>query len=116
MTSGKGKNVTSTFEVTADFLAGDDIVIQAAVRDELGNPVPDATVTLLIDGPEAAELLSNPSDSAGIAESVWQTQAPNKKGNGGTKPGSYDVTVTGITASGFAWDGVPASTTITLGL
>ena len=116
VTEGKGKNATTTFVVSSDFLAGDEIVIRAIVRDESGNPVPDATVSLAISGPSSAELLSAPSDADGFAESAWQTEAPNKKGNGGTAPGSYTVTVTGVTATGYTWDGVPASATITLGL
>ena len=116
VTEGKGKNATTTFVVTADFIAGDQIVIRSLVRDETGNPVPDATVSLAISGPETAELLSGPSGADGIAESAWQTQAPNRKGNGGTVRGNYTVDVTGVTASGYTWDGAPASTTITLGL
>ena len=115
VTEGKGKNTTTTFVVTADFLAGDEIVIRAAVRNESGNPVPGATVSLTISGPESAALLSGPSDADGSAEAAWQTQAPNRKGSGGTAAGSYTVTVTGVTASGYVWDGVPASTTFTLG-
>jgi hypothetical protein len=115
-TTGKGKNATTTFVITAEFLAGDEIVIRSTVRDESGNPVPGATVSLAISGPESVDLLSSPSGADGIAESTWQTQAPNKKGSGGTAPGSYSVTVTGVTASGYAWDGVPAGETITLGL
>jgi hypothetical protein len=116
VTEGKGKNSTTTFVITTDFLAGDEIVIRAIVRDESGNPVPDATVSLAIGGPESAELLSRASDANGIAEASWKTSAPNKRGNGGTAPGAYTVTVSGVTASGYVWDGVPSSTTFTLGL
>jgi hypothetical protein len=116
VTEGKGKNATTTFVVTAEFLIGDEVVIRSIVRDESGNPIPDATVSLTISGPESAELLSGPSGTDGIAESTWQTKAPNKKGNAGTAPGNYTVTVTAVTASGYTWDGVPASTTFTVGL
>ena len=112
---GKGKNSTTTFVETADFLLGDEIVIRATVLDETGAPVPNATVTFALGGPEPTELLSGPSGADGVAQASWKTQAPNKRGQGGTTPGSYPVTVTGVTASGFSWDGVTTSATFTLG-
>jgi hypothetical protein len=116
VTEGKGKNATTNFLVTGDFLAGDEIVIRATVLDESGNPVPDATVSLAISGPESVELLSGPSGADGIAEATWPTQAPNRQGKGGTTPGGYNVEISAVTASGYAWDGVPAGATFTLGL
>ena len=115
-TQGKGKNQTTTFVVTDEFIAGDEIVIRMTVLDEIGNPVPNATVSLAISEPESAELLSGPSDASGIAEASWKTSAPNKRGGGGTETGAYTVIVNGVTASGYAWDGVPASASFTLGL
>ncbi len=96
-------------------MPGDEIVFRASVEDETGAPVPDATVTISVTGPETFELTTGPSNATGIAEAVWSTQSPNKKGAGGTAPGSYLATVTGMTASGFVWNQVATSTTITLG-
>ena len=116
VTEGKGRHATTTFVATTNFTAGDEIVIRAIVRDESGNPVPDATVSLALTGPEPADILTGSSDNDGNAEATWLTQAPNKKGNGGTTPGTYTVTVSGVTASGYTWDGVETSKTISLGL
>jgi hypothetical protein len=114
-TTGRGKNATTTFVVTANFVRGDEIVFRASVEDETGAPVPDATVTLSIAGPETLELTTAPSDAGGVAEATWITEAPNKKGIGGTATGSYIATVTGMTASGYVWNQAATSTTITLG-
>ena len=89
-------------------------MFRASVRDETGAPVPDATVTIWVNGPETLELTSGPSNASGIAEAVWNTQSPNKKGVGGTTFGSYDATVTGMTASGYVWNQVATGTTIRL--
>lgn len=106
---GKGKNATTTFVVVTypdPFTRGDAVVIQAAVTDEAGDPIPDATVTIAVSGPESVDLTTGPSDADGIAEATWQTEAPNKKGIGGTTPGDYTATTSGVTASGYVWDGV----------
>ena len=106
VTEGKGKNATTTFVLTNSFVAGDEVVIRGTVEDETGTPVSGATVNITIAGPESAELSSAPSDAAGSFEVTWVTTAPNKKGNGGTTTGAYSATVSGLTASGFSWDGV----------
>jgi hypothetical protein len=115
VTEGKGKNKITTFVLTSDFVQGDGVVIQATVKDEGGAPVPDATVTIAISGPESAELTTGPSDANGVAEAIWNTQPPNKKGQGGTAIGGYTATITGVTASGFVWDQIPTSTAFTVG-
>lgn len=73
VTEGKGNNQTTAFVLTSDFVQGDGVVIQATIKDEGGAPVPDATVTIAISGPESAGLTTGPSDANGVAEATWQT-------------------------------------------
>ncbi|MEJ2209598.1 MAG: multiheme c-type cytochrome [Anaerolineae bacterium] len=110
---GKGNN--AVFVAANAFVAGDTVVIRAYVVDALtGLPLANATVDLAISGPEAATLSAGPSGADGLVEASWQTKAPNKRGQGGTTPGTYTVTVTNVTGDGFTWDGVPVSATFTL--
>jgi hypothetical protein len=110
VTTGKGKNTVTTFELTDLFNAGDGVVIRAYVVDiSTGLAVANATVDLQISGPESLTLIAGPTDTAGLAEASWQTAAPNKKGQGGTTPGAYTVAVTNVTAAGYTWDGVATS-------
>jgi hypothetical protein len=109
--TGKGKN--KTFVVTSVFARGDAIIIQSQVTTG-GFPVAGAVVDFALSGPESTTLTTGPSDASGIAEVTWQTQSPNKRGAGGTAPGSYTLTVTGVTAAGYAWDGAATSTGFTL--
>jgi hypothetical protein len=112
--TGKGKN--QSFNSQTSFSAGDAVVIRALVLDESDPPQPvsNATVEIVIGGPETANLNSNPSDADGWAEATWQTQKPNKKGQGGTALGDYTATTTNVTASGYHWDSVTTSTTFTI--
>jgi hypothetical protein len=113
-TSGKGKKQITVFVDTASFNTGDEIVIRAHVIDQdTGLPLANATVDLEISGPETNSL-SAASDSDGIAEISWQTEEPNKRGQGGTTPGSYTATVVGVTAAGYSWDGIMRSTGFSL--
>jgi len=113
--SGKGKGATTIFVATTTFAQGDAVVMQAHVIDKAtGLAVPNATVNLAVSGPEPNTFTAGPSGSDGIAEVSWQTSAPNRRGQGGTTPGTYTVTVTGVTASGYTWDGVQLSSTFTL--
>lgn len=113
--SGKGKTQTSTFVQRATFTAGDNIVVRALILDETtGLPIPNATVSLAIGGPESATLTTGPSDANGIAETTWQTKAPGRRGTGGTTPGTYTATTTGVSAAGYAWDGVMSTTSFTI--
>lgn len=110
--SGKGKN--QTFVQSTNITAGDDVVIRMRVINGAGDPVSNATVSLVIGGPENASLNSNSSDSSGWAEATWNTQSPNRKGQGGTTTGQYTATVTDISATGYHWNGVTTSITFNL--
>jgi hypothetical protein len=110
--SGKGKN--QTFSAQTTFNAGDAVVIRSLVVDGNDVPISNATVEITIGGPETVTLNSNPSDADGWAEATWGTQSPNRKGQGGTAPGSYTATVTNVTASGYHWDSVTTSATFTM--
>lgn len=114
VTEGKGKNATTSFVFTADFVAGDDVVIRASVEDESGAPVPDAAVTLRITGPEVIDITTGPSDGSGIAEATWSTRSASRKGTGGTAPGTYTVSVTGMTASGYTWNQAAAGASFSI--
>ena len=88
-------------------------MIRSTVLDIDGNPVSGAEVTISISGPETASLTGT-TDTGGIAEIIWNTSAPNKKGNGGTATGAYTATTTSATANGYSWDGVNRSTTFNI--
>jgi hypothetical protein len=109
--TGKGNN--QTFLETDTFAPGDTVVIRVHVAGG-GNAISNATVEVTIGGPETATLNSNPSDVDGWAEATWQTQKPNKKGQGGTTPGLYTATTTNVTASGYHWDSVTTGTNFTI--
>lgn len=102
--TGKGKN--QTFSETSAFAQGDSVIIRSTVVDSNGGGVANATVTTNITGPESATITSGPSDANGIAESTWNTSAPNRRGQGGTPTGSYTATTANVEAAGFDWDGV----------
>ncbi len=114
-TTGKGKDKVTVFVETSAFAAGDAVTVRATVLDQAtGLPVPNATVNIDITGPETMALVTGQSDANGIAEAVWQTQAPNRKGQGGTTPGSYSATTSDVVAAGYSWDGEMTTTTFTL--
>jgi hypothetical protein len=114
-TSGKGKNKVTTFVETTTFAVGDAVTVRALVLDEAtGLPISNATVSIMISGPESATLTTGPSDDNGVAEAVWQTSSPNKKGRGGTSPGTYTATTTDVSAAGYTWDGVMSTTQFAL--
>jgi len=109
-----GKGNAKTFTLQTTFVRGDGVVIRAYIVDNIsGLPIADATVDLLITGPESLTLVSGLSDAAGMAEATWNTQAP-RKNNPGTLPGNYTVEIKGITATGYHWDGLPISVTFTI--
>lgn len=114
-TSGKGKNQVTAFTATTSFAVGDAVTVRALVLDETtGLPIPNATVTIVISGPESTTATTGPSDANGIADATWNTQRPNRKGNGGTTPGSYTATTNDVSAAGYSWDGVMSTIQFTL--
>jgi hypothetical protein len=109
-----GKGNAKTYQPQTAFIAGDAVVIRADVVDGVtGLPLPDATVDLLITGPESLSLTTGPSDTSGVAEAVWQTKA-SKGNNPGTALGSYTVQTKNVTATGYHWDGVATGVTFTI--
>ncbi|UCC30963.1 MAG: fibronectin type III domain-containing protein [Phycisphaerales bacterium] len=109
---GKGK--AKTFQAQTAFNPGDAVVIRAYVLDgATGLPVADATVEMLITGPETLTLTTGPSDANGMAEAAWNTKAPGRR-NPGTTPGTYTVETKNVNAAGYHWDGVTTSTTFSI--
>jgi PKD repeat protein len=111
ITTGKGRNKTTEFIVLTSFETGDEVIIRASVEEQSVGPLANATVHIQIIGPETATLISEPSNSDGVAEAKWKTSLPRNKKQTGTAPGPYIATVTNVTADGYAWDEVPMSTT-----
>jgi hypothetical protein len=112
---GKGKNATVTFEYTTVFNAGDSVVIQGIVSGH-DTTLSGATVEIIVSsgGSTVASLTSDASDSTGNFEATWQTSSPNKQGTGGTPAGSYRASVSGISLSGYSWDGNATSVDLTV--
>ena len=114
--TGKGKNQITEFVVPQDqaFSTGDEIIMIVTVTDSDGNPVEGATVEVSVTGPTSVNLSSNPTDINGVTEVAWATNAPNKKGNGGTPIGSYTATMSAVIANGYTWDGLANAVPFTL--
>jgi hypothetical protein len=113
---GKGKNATETFHTGDRFTPGDSVVIQGVVSSNEAT-LSGAVVTIAVsdaNGNVVATLSSSPSNTPGQFEVSWNTQAPNRKGRGGTPPGTYSATVQGITLEGYSWDGASAEAVFTL--
>jgi hypothetical protein len=106
--TGKGKNQTFVSEVV--FAQGDEITFQAYVLDQNGAPVEGATVDLTIGGPSSTTVSTGTSDADGMAEGSWKTTTRK----GGTPLGAYTTTTTGVSATGYEWNGVETSTTFDL--
>ncbi len=110
--TGRGNNRTW---VDSDlFTSGDAVVFRVHVVDAGGIPVAGAVVDIDVSGPEAHSFTTAHSDANGWAEATWNTQKPNKRGQGGTTPGLYTAAVAGLTADGYIWDGVATSATFTI--
>jgi hypothetical protein len=114
ITSGSGKNKTTVFTETKTFKRGEAVVLRATVTNPPGIPVANATVQMSVTGPASVNLTSGLSNASGIAEAKWTTTVPNKRGQVGTPTGSYTATVTGVTATGYNWDGVGTSVSFTI--
>jgi hypothetical protein len=110
---GKGK--LKEFFPQTTFTPGDGVIIHAyVIADDIsGSPIADATVELLVTGPESLTLTTGPSNIDGVAEATWNTRAPGKK-NPGTTPGTYTIQVKSLTVNGYHWNGVTTSTTFTI--
>jgi len=104
--SGKGKNAIQTFLLATDFAQGDEIVFRAVITDDAGQAVKNASFELAISGPETLTLTSAGSDASGLATATWATQAPDRKGQGGTLTGTYSAAVSGLNAGSLSWDEV----------
>jgi hypothetical protein len=105
---GKGKAATQEL-LSADIVAGDEVGAVVTITSATGQPVAGATAHVTITGPITVELATSASDAAGYAELHWQTQAPNRRGSGGTPTGHYTARVTGLTSNTYTWDGVWAA-------
>ena len=115
VTTGKGNNRVTEFVVTSEFNPGDEVVIDVTVVDAAtGLPVSGALVDLTIIGLETVNLTPGPSDENGVAQATWSTTAPGKRNQPGTATGTYSAAVTGVTATGYDWDGVSFSVTFLL--
>jgi hypothetical protein len=104
--SGKGNNQQWN---ASPIPAGETVVIRARVVDATNASISNATVEIVIGGPETVTLNSGPSDANGWAEAAWNTKAPGRK-NPGTTPGDYTATTTNVTATGYHWDGMTTNT------
>lgn len=106
--TGKGKNLTFVFTTT--FSQGDEIFFQAYVVDNNSVPVEGATVEFSISGPSSATITTEASDAIGMVSGSWKTSSRKN----GTPTGVYTASITGITATGYQWDGLEVSTGFTL--
>ena len=110
--AGKGNNKIFTLQDT--FTAGDTVLARVYVVDnDTGLPVENATVDLIIDGPETVALSSGPTDANGIVIVEWQTQKGSKR-NPGTPTGGYTITTANVTLTNYSWDGIPTQASFTV--
>jgi hypothetical protein len=110
-----GSGPDRTFIPQTTFNAGDTVVVRARVTDKQSDsPVSNATVGIIIEGPQITTLNSDPSDAGGWADASWKTSTTNSKGFGGTRNGLYTANVTSITATGYRWDFITTQVTFTI--
>lgn len=108
-----------TFVPTDNVAAGGTITFRTTLHvTGTQTPVPGATATFTVTGPEPSTdvvaTVAAVTDAAGMAEGKWATVAPSRKGTGGTPKGIYRVTITGVTTPpDLSWDSVvPAADTV----
>jgi hypothetical protein len=105
-TTGKGKNKIQTLVPTDTFTAGDTVVILSYITDTSnGQPVIGATVEIALSDSKNTILVSEPSNSDGVAKAIWETSTPKGKKRGGTAIGTYLATLINVTADSFIWNG-----------
>jgi hypothetical protein len=75
-----------------------NLFVDAFLRDENGNPVSGATITLVITPVTAG---SSPATFTGVTDANGQASMMWKNAPGGC----YESTVTSVTATGMTWDG-----------
>jgi len=103
---GKNKNKVTTFVPTDNLNSGDTFVLMLNINENTtGSPVSNASLDILIQGPETVQTSSTKSDMSGLVTFTWKTSAPNKKGLNGTTPGVYTATVTNVRSDDYVWDG-----------
>jgi hypothetical protein len=102
-TTGQGRDKTTVFVSRDVFTAGDGVVIRAYVSDDAGSPVSNASVEIVISGPETVTVTTGNTDDNGMGEAVWNTSAPKKNGSGGTTEGSYTATATTVSGGGVVY-------------
>lgn len=112
LVTGKYAKRSTSFTQTSTFAPGDSIVFRATIKNS-GQPVPNATASIAVTGPTTMTVLTGPSDANGIADGIWKTSARLRK-SAGTPTGDYTGTVTGVTASGYVWDGAAKTVSFTL--
>jgi hypothetical protein len=109
--TGKAKNKTFIESTTGEFTAGSSVVMRAWVKDEFGNGLANATVSIEITGAGGVIQKTGLSNNEGWAEVIWKTTAPRNR-TAGTKPGTYTITLKSVTAEGYVWDNSPVTTSI----
>jgi hypothetical protein len=114
ITEGKARNRYPVYQASTVFAAGDEITFKIKVTDESGIGIGGSQASIAITGPEPVNLQASASDGQGLAEVRWTTTRPNKKGVGGTAPGSYTATITGLSSSEYQWDGTASTVNFSL--
>jgi hypothetical protein len=103
----EGPKKNQVFVLATTFTVGENVFIQATVKDQDDNQVENADVELTITGPGGYNdvLTATRSDPTGLVETKWRTRRLDL--------GDYTITVTNVMNS-VAWDDVPTSITVTL--